>query len=212
MGDVMNDSGQQDSLIESKVERKRAYQVARYAANREKIKVQQRDRYAANREEIKANKADYYTTNREKISIKNSARYAANREKIIARQAACRAVNIEEIRAKKAIRRKTDSQYAVTCRLRVRLANAVRCIGGYKSARTHELIGCTISELMAHLESKFLPGMTWENRSEWHIDHITPCKAFDLTDPEQQKLCFHWTNLQPLWKSDNMSKGAKVST
>jgi hypothetical protein len=53
--------------------------------------------------------------------------------------------------------------------------------------------------------------MTWENhgRYGWHIDHIRPCASFDLADPEQQRKCFHYTNLQPLWASENMRKGDK---
>jgi|ERR1039458_10022071 hypothetical protein len=80
--------------------------------------------------------------------------------------------------------------------------------GARKAARTMELIGCTIAEVRAHLESKFLPGMTWENcgRNGWHIDHHKPCKRFDLTDPDQQRLCFHFKNLKPLWEADNISK------
>jgi hypothetical protein len=74
-----------------------------------------------------------------------------------------------------------------------------------------ELVGCTPLDLMAHLESKFLLGMTWENRHLWHIDHIIPCDAFDLIDPGQQRACFHWTNLQPLWSSDNLSKSNKIT-
>jgi len=49
-------------------------------------------------------------------------------------------------------------------------------------------------------------GMSWENRSEWHVDHRIPCNAFDLSDPEQQRLCFWYRNLQPLWGFDNLSK------
>ena len=48
--------------------------------------------------------------------------------------------------------------------------------------------------------------MTWDNHGQWHIDHIKPCAKFDLTDKDQQKACFHYTNLQPLWKEDNLSK------
>ena len=51
--------------------------------------------------------------------------------------------------------------------------------------------------------------MTWQNYGDgWHIDHIHPCAAFDLTDPEQQKACFHWSNLQPLWAIDNFRKSS----
>ena len=54
--------------------------------------------------------------------------------------------------------------------------------------------------------------MTWKNygRNGWHIDHILPCSSFDLTDPEQRRKCFHYTNLQPLWEIDNIRKSDKV--
>ncbi len=54
--------------------------------------------------------------------------------------------------------------------------------------------------------------MTWENhgRHGWHIDHIIPCAAFDLTDPEQQKKCFHYTNYQPLYTLENLKKGDRI--
>ena len=63
---------------------------------------------------------------------------------------------------------------------------------------------------MDHLESLFVPGMTWDNQGEWHIDHVIPCAAFDLTDPAQQSECFHYTNLQPLWAVDNLKKAARL--
>ncbi len=63
-----------------------------------------------------------------------------------------------------------------------------------------------------HLEKQFKEGMTWENHGlyGWHIDHIIPCASFDLTDLEQQKKCFHYTNLQPLWAKENLIKGVKI--
>ncbi len=84
--------------------------------------------------------------------------------------------------------------------------------GNVKSGRTTELLGCSIKELRAHLESKFLASMTWSNRGQfgWHIDHIRPCSSFDLSDPLQQRECFHYTNLQPLWWLDNIKKGATI--
>lgn len=72
-----------------------------------------------------------------------------------------------------------------------------------------ELLGCDIQFFRGWLQAHFQPGMTWENIGEWHIDHHIPCAEFDLRDPEQQKQCFHYTNLKPLWGVDNMRKGAK---
>lgn len=56
----------------------------------------------------------------------------------------------------------------------------------------------------------FTNGMTWDNYGQWHVDHIRPCALYDLTKEDQQMACFHYTNLQPLWAKDNMSKGVKV--
>lgn len=79
---------------------------------------------------------------------------------------------------------------------------------GSKSERVRELLGCTVEEVRVHLEKQFKPGMSWENHSfeGWHIDHIRPIASFDLTDPAQQKLAFHYTNLQPLWGKENLEK------
>lgn len=81
-----------------------------------------------------------------------------------------------------------------------------------KKDKTQKLIGCTKKELREYIESLFLKGMTWDNwgkgKDKWNIDHIRPCASFDLTDLEQQKLCFHYTNLQPLWQKDNCSKNS----
>jgi hypothetical protein len=79
---------------------------------------------------------------------------------------------------------------------------------GSRSQRAKELIGCTIPQLRAHLERQFKPGMTWGNHSfrGWHIDHIRPLASFDLHDPAQQRIAFHFTNLQPLWMKENMTK------
>ena len=75
-----------------------------------------------------------------------------------------------------------------------------------------EYLGCAINELKEHLKSMFVEGMTWENHAQdgWHIDHIKPCYTFDLRDPKQQKECFHYTNLQPLWWYDNLKKNRKM--
>ncbi len=94
--------------------------------------------------------------------------------------------------------------------LRSRLSFLVTKNGGTKAASTSILLGCSIEFLRVHLESGFKPGMSWDNYGDWHIDHVRPCKAFDLAVPEQQKACFHWTNLQPLWAEENMRKSGKI--
>lgn len=93
-----------------------------------------------------------------------------------------------------------------------RLAHQIRTrIGKFirnGQSATKEL-GCSVVELKLYLESKFLPGMTWENYGKWHVDHILPLSKFDLTDPDQFKKAVHFSNLQPLWATDNIKKGNK---
>lgn len=91
-------------------------------------------------------------------------------------------------------------------RLRQRVRNALN--GFAKAASTMRLLGCSIEELKNHLEKQFRPGMSWDTRCFWHIDHIKPCLKFDLSNPEEQRKCFHFTNLQPLWACENLSKHA----
>lgn len=105
-------------------------------------------------------------------------------------------------------RRKQDPQFKIANNLRRRMGEALRKGYGKKSGGTLELVGCSWAELKSHLESQFTDGMSWENygRTGWHVDHIKPCAFFDLTIDEQQKECFHYTNLQPLWAEDNIKK------
>ena len=73
------------------------------------------------------------------------------------------------------------------------------------------LVGCPVGFLRSYIEGKFERGMTWENYGEWHVDHIRPCASFDLSDKEQVLQCFNWRNLQPMWASENISKGANYA-
>jgi len=80
--------------------------------------------------------------------------------------------------------------------------------GNCKADTTKALLGCTYEEARAHIEAQFTEGMSWDKMGVHgiHIDHIRPCASFDLSDPEQQRECFHYTNLQPLWAEDNIRK------
>lgn len=74
--------------------------------------------------------------------------------------------------------------------------------------KTEEGLGCSLVYLKAHLESLFQLNMTWDNygKGGWEIDHIKPLSSFDLTDKDQLKKACHYTNLQPLWMTDNRKK------
>lgn len=99
--------------------------------------------------------------------------------------------------------------------LRRRISDCIRRVfkraNKKKSLRAQEHLGCTIDHAKRHIESLFLPGMSWDNRHEWHIDHIYPVAAVDLDDPIQVLAVFNWRNLQPLWASENASKQHSVT-
>ena len=87
--------------------------------------------------------------------------------------------------------------------------------GKKKDKHTMEYIG-PLAELRTHLENQFEKEaercghpISWENHGEWHIDHIKAIAKFNLLDENEQKKCFHWSNLQPLWAEENISKGDK---
>ena len=105
-------------------------------------------------------------------------------------------------------RRKTDVIWKIKKNLRHRVWSALK--GLSKSDKTLELLGCRVEKLKKHLENKFEDGMNWDNYGVWHIDHIIGCANFDLSDPEQQKICFHYTNLQPMWGEKNIQKGSRL--
>jgi hypothetical protein len=107
-------------------------------------------------------------------------------------------------------KRRSDPQFRMKKILRTRIWNAVTSQYTKKAKKTSKLLGCSWECLKEHLEKQFVEGMTWENMGDWHIDHIIPCASFDLTNLEKQEICFHYTNLQPLWAEDNLSKGDRI--
>jgi len=106
-------------------------------------------------------------------------------------------------------RKKVDIGFKLSKILRTRIWSALK--SNIKSNKTIELTGCNLEQLKKYLESKFEDGMNWDNYGVWHIDHIIPCARFDLSDSGQQKICFHYTNLQPMWGENNLKKGARLN-
>ena len=155
----------------------------------------------------------YYENNKDKIRARHKKYYKKNTDKMLAQhkkyyQKYSKRPEVKDRRNKRQKQRlKTDVNFRLKVTLRSRLQQALK--RNTKSASTLALLGCSVDHLKKHLEKQFQPGMTWNNKSKWHVDHIVPCNSFDLTDPYEQQQCFHYSNLQPLWKSENLSKGGK---
>lgn len=148
----------------------------------------------------------------EKCKIERKIRYQKNKEKILEKNRIRRRTPRARMLANKARNKiyRTNIGFRMSVNLRARTRHALK--GKTKVESTLKMLGCSPEELRVYLESKFTNGMSWSNygRYGWHIDHIMPCDSFDLSKPEEQRKCFHYTNLQPLWWRDNMSKGNKV--
>ena len=119
-------------------------------------------------------------------------------------------VNRKKISARSLRRYQNNIQANLATTLRNRFNRAVK--SEWKKGSAVRDLGCTITEFKIYLESKFQDGMSWENkgRGGWHIDHMIPLSAFDLTDREQVKEACHYKNLQPLWEVDNLIKGNNI--
>ena len=141
-------------------------------------------------------KKRWYQNNKTRVLKLRADYYQANRIE-----------HLKKGKIRKKARLKTDPAFRILENCRNRLGLAVKS----KSGNTLSLIGCSGQKLKSYLESKFLTGMDWGNYGirGWHIDHIMPCSRFDLSLPEEQRKCFHFTNLQPLWAKDNFAKGSK---
>ncbi|HSH24667.1 MAG TPA: hypothetical protein VLA13_03930, partial [Massilibacterium sp.] len=151
----------------------------------------------------------YRKENKEKINRKRRKLYNTN-EKIRQKRLKMAAKYFQKNREKtykyKKKKYDNDKSYKISVNMRNRINNVLN--GNQKSTSADKLIGCSWKELKQHLENQFEDGMTWENHSRdgWHVDHIIPCNVFDLTNPYAQAVCFHYSNLRPMWGSDNISK------
>ncbi len=173
-------------------------------------------REAESRINCKDKKAEYnkmyVLKNKEIIHEKNKEWRKNNRETLIPKMRAWYKNNQQRVidgnsrRSKE--RRESDPVFAMECRVRSFVGYAFRLTGYTKRSRTHEILGCDWEFFKTHIEKQFTKGMTWENRSEWHIDHITPL-ATAKTEAEVIALN-HFTNLRPLWAKDNLAKSDSI--
>jgi len=104
-------------------------------------------------------------------------------------------------------RKERDINYRILCNLRTRIWEVLK--GKNKSLSTMKLVDCSIEQLKEHLQNQFKTGMNWSNYGKWHVDHIRPCASFDLSKPKEQRKCFNYTNLRPLWAIENIRRNRK---
>lgn len=181
-----------------KKNKKKEYDSYRYSDNSVEVMRRVREYSSNNKESIKENKRKYRDAHREEI-----------REYFEKYREAYKPIR----NAREKERIATDPMYALKKRLRNNLLAYVKQAGHKKQCSTTEILGCSFDEFKAYFESKFTEGMSWElfcSGGKIHIDHIIPVDAFDLSNPEEIKKCFHYTNLQPLWKRDNLIKSNKI--
>ena len=204
--------------------------------NKEKVRIQNKKYRIKNIEKIKELSKEYRKTNEIRIKERKDKWYNEHKEKVNKRRRKYREDNGNQVREggrkyyannkdryRKSIEKRkdkinqyqrnkriTDINFKIKDNLRRRINAVIN--GSSKSKPTLELLGCEIDVFKHFIEKKFAKEMNWDNygRTGWHIDHIIPCSYFDLSKESEQKKCFHYTNLQPLWARDNIIKGDKI--
>ena len=182
-------------LTEAQIKHRLEY--AKKYREEKKKKTLTEDEIIAKKEKQKVYSATYYKKNKKEITARNKEWKERNPDQHRHGQ------NKYQKR-----RRKSDPAYRIKMNLSRRMNEAVMDQGAMKLGTSLSLFGCSADELKAHLESQFTKGMSWDNYGVygWHIDHIKPCSSFDLTLDSEQKICFHYSNVQPLWAKDNILK------
>jgi len=194
-------------------------EILKYQKNYRKINKQKSADYRQrNNQKVKEYNKQYRASHKEELKIKAIKYQEKNKKKIKIYMKAYRtkykSVLKEYKRDYDYRRKKEDVNFRIRHNISNRILKALK--RNSKSLPTMYLIGCDTEYLMYYIQEQFTKGMNWDNhgrgwygKKEWHIDHIKPCYLFDLSKPSEQRKCFHYTNLQPLWSGDNMKKGNK---
>jgi len=158
-------------------------------------------------QEIKNKEKEYRLKNRDKLNLK-SKKWRENHKTYIRNYSQKRKKRRNKYERE---RREKDKTLKLINAIRKRMWEVLK--GKKKSFSSLKLLGCSIKQLKQHLKNQFKIGMTWENygrgwydRQEWQIDHIRPCASFDLSKASEQRKCFNYSNLRPLWAKENLSR------
>ncbi len=184
--------------------------AAYYDLNRETILERNREAYARSPLKYRQTRNQWNKRN----YLKEKAKKDANRDHINAVHREWKKKNRNRLNSEYKERYKNDIAFHISEKCRHRIKDAIqRCRKGtMKCDRTIKLLGCSYNELKKYIEEKFTDGMSWDRviAGKIHLDHIRPICTFDLLDQEQQRIAFHYTNLQPLWARDNLRKARSL--
>lgn len=162
--------------------------------NLDKVKKTVKLNYDKNRDILLEYKKNYHIENKDKLDVLNSIWRDNNKDKI--RNGA---------REYMSNRRKTDILFNLKEIISGLIRSSIISKGYKKLHRTEIILGCSIQEFKEYIENKFIENMSWENHGDWHLDHKTPV-SWGKNEDDIYKLN-HYTNFQPLWEKDNLSKG-----
>lgn len=187
--------------------------VAQYFLDhKDRLQVQQTNYYKTHREEQLANRKQHREAHKQEISKANKKYVLENIEKVRAYQKQWYQNNKDWVNTYTKERRKTDPLFKLVCSLRIRLWVVLTQGQTVKTSNMGRYLGCTLEELKTYLEKQFKPGMTWDNHTKegWHVDHILPLIPEEsISEEEIYKRC-HYTNLQPLWATENLQKSNRI--
>jgi len=202
----------QKTYREENSELKIIYKKKYYLENKEKITLKHNIYRQENKEKMSAYCKKYYLENKQRINARNLKYNQTNKQE---RKAYSKIYGKKYRQENKDIIRQKHNNYVNSnpvIKLKRNLRSRVRRFFNYKGYKkknsTEEILGANWKTVESFMEAKFVDGMNWDNIGEWHIDHIIPLSSAE-TEKETIKLC-HYTNLQPLWAFDNISKGNRL--
>lgn len=179
-----------------------------YLENKDYVKARAAKYYVKNKEALAASQAKWQKENPEAVKASKAKYSAKNKEIIKARKAKWQKENPDAVKATNAKWQKENPMYMFVRKSLRRVQSNWK--GGRR--KSEKILGYTYEALQAHIEKQFLKGMSWENRAEWHIDHIIPVSEHLKNGVEDPKVINCLSNLRPIWADENLSKGSKVLT
>ncbi len=179
------------------------------SSNKEKIASYLKDYGKSNKASLSGYYKNYYLKNKTSLSKKMSIYRENNKDKLNSNNRLYFKLNKKKRYDYIKLKKNNDYLFDLKLRIRIRISGVFSLKGYTKKSKTVDILGCNYDEFKSHIENQFVDGMSWVNRREWHLDHVLP---ISLAKTEEEVITLnHYTNFQPLWASDNLKKGNKVT-